>query len=1373
MALAALAVLFLFQLCRLSLSLNQEGLYLLQARRGLEDPNNALSDWNPRDSTPCNWTGITCSSAGATVTSVDLTGLGLTGPFPASFCRLPNLAFLSLSLNNINSSLPDSAVAPCAALAHLDLSQNLLVGPLPDALAALPSLAHVDLTGNNFSGPIPPSFGRFPVIQDLSLVANLLTSTVPAFLGNLTTLRQLNLSYNPFAAGGIPPSLGNLSSLEVLWLAGCNLIGDIPPSLGRLSKLADLDLSTNALSGRIPESIANLSSVVQIELYNNSLSGPVPLGFGKLSSLLCVDASMNQLEGPLPEDLFDAPFLESVHFYSNRITGSVPSGVSRSTSLIELRLFANRLNGSLPVDLGKNSPLMLFDLSDNLLSGEIPESICDRGVLEELLLIDNLFSGRLPEGLGRCRTLARVRLSNNQLSGEVPAGFWGLPHLWLLELRGNSFSGGISPVISSAANLSKILIDDNQFSGSIPSEMGALSKLYEFSASNNRLSGPLPSSLGNLGELGQLDLHHNFLSGELLRGIQSWKKLSELNLADNEFTGRIPPELGDLPVLNYLDLSGNLLTGDIPLQLQNLKLNEFNLSNNDLSGPLPPLFARGNYRDSFLGNPGLCHEFSGSCPVSRGTTDRRGFIWLLRSIFMLATLIFVVGVAWFFWRYRKYKKAQLTPDKSKWTLTSFHKLGFSEYEILDCLDEDNVIGSGGSGKVYKAVLSHGETVAVKKLWGTSKKEKGVDLLIDPKLDVRRHREEISKALSIGLLCTSSLPINRPSMRRVVKMLQEVRAENKTQIEFKDGKLSPYYGEEVDPNSSVGYGSVFFVFFHQRSAELCGRAYIATLISCVEVRKYFYQPAFTLSPPKAPSFSNGDFRFWAEKPFSSCLLAHTIEMMNQEASLEATPTWAVAGVCSILIFLAVIIEDALHRLTLLLERRKRKTLNPALNHVEAELRNLGLMSLLLTVAEQPISKICIPASLGDSFLPCKDAAPPGRFVEEQSCQEKGRVSLVSSVGTQQLQILIIVLVTLVLGEAKMKRWKAWEEETSTLEYQLSNDPRRFKLTRETSFGERHLRIWSNNCLFLWIVCFFRQFTDSVSKADYFSLRRGFVAVHFSQDCKFDFRKFLQRSLDKDFAVVVSISFWIWMCAVFFIFFNAYGFYSHYWLPFVPLVILLVIGTKLEVIITTMCLKSSNQAIVVPGTISVELENSNFWFAQPRLLLHLVQFILIQNSFQLAFFTWAWYNFGVRSCFYREVADIILSFGTGVLVQFLCAYVTLPLYALVTQMGSSMKETIFTDEVMKGLKSWKKRAKKNLANQRSVASNAFLPPPYTWLTDEASSSCSRTPRKREFRYPSRRLELLEVQRVVEEVIRHGANNMPNDGEVSFGLWRRPMN
>ncbi|BAT78817.1 hypothetical protein VIGAN_02155400, partial [Vigna angularis var. angularis] len=53
---------------------------------------------------------------------------------------------------------------------------------------------------------------------------------------------------------------------------------------------------------------------------------------------------------------------------------------------------------------------------------------------------------------------------------------------------------------------------------------------------------------------------------------------------------------------------------------------------------------------------------------------------------------------------------------------SFHKLGFSEEEILNCLDEDNVIGSGSSGKVYKVVLTSGEVVAVKKIWGGVKKD---------------------------------------------------------------------------------------------------------------------------------------------------------------------------------------------------------------------------------------------------------------------------------------------------------------------------------------------------------------------------------------------------------------------------------------------------------------------------------------------------------------------------------------------------------------------------------------------------------------------------------------------------------------------------
>uniref|UniRef100_A0A0D9UYV2 non-specific serine/threonine protein kinase n=1 Tax=Leersia perrieri TaxID=77586 RepID=A0A0D9UYV2_9ORYZ len=981
-------------------ALNQDGIHLLDAKRSLTVPDAALSDWNPLHSTPCNWTGISCDSAAGAgaVTAVSLPSINLAGSFPEALCRIPTLESIDLSGNYIGPNLTSAAVARCKSLRRLDLSMNSLVGPLPDELAALPELVYLKLDSNNFSGGIPPSFGRFRRLQSLSLVYNLLSGEVPAFLAGVSTLRELNLSYNPFVPAPLPPELGDLTALRVLWLAGCNLVGAIPASLGKLRNLTDLDLSTNALTGVIPREITGMTSVVQIELYNNSLTGKIPNGFGKLTELRGIDFAMNRLFGAIPDDLFEAPKLESVHLYANLLTGPLPESVAKAAALSELRLFANRLNGTLPADFGKNSPLVCVDLSDNSISGEIPPAICDRGELEELLMLDNMLSGRIPDGLGRCRRLRRVRLSNNWLDGDVPAAVWGLPHMSLLELNDNRLTGVISPVIGGAANLSKLVLSNNRFTGSIPPEIGLVSKLYELSADGNMLSGPLPGSLGGLEELGRLVLRNNSLSGQLLRGIRSWKKLSELNLADNGFSGAIPAELGDLPVLNYLDLSGNGLTGEVPMQLENLKLNQFNVSNNQLSGPLPPQYATTAYRSSFLGNPGLCGDIAGLCADSQGRSrSRSGFAWMMRSIFIFAAVILVAGILWFYWRYRSFNNSKLSADRSKWSLTSFHKLSFSEYEILDCLDEDNVIGSGASGKVYKAVLSNGEVVAVKKLWGLKKgadienggqgsaadnsfeaevktlgkirhknivklwcscthndikllvyeympngslgdvlhsskaglldwstrykialdaaeglsylhhdcvpaivhrdvksnnilldaefgarvadfgvakvveatvrgpksmsviagscgyiapeyaytlrvneksdiysfgvvllelvtgkppvdpefgekdlvkwvcstiDQKGVEHVLDSKLDMT-FKDEINRVLNIGLLCASSLPINRPAMRRVVKMLQEVRAEATRPRLDKDGKLSPYYYEDTsDQGSSV-------------------------------------------------------------------------------------------------------------------------------------------------------------------------------------------------------------------------------------------------------------------------------------------------------------------------------------------------------------------------------------------------------------------------------------------------------------------------------------------------------------------------------------------------------------------------------------------
>ncbi|KAF9679214.1 hypothetical protein SADUNF_Sadunf07G0116700 [Salix dunnii] len=970
-----------------STSLNQDGLFLQKVKLGLSDPSLALSSWNDRDDTPCKWDRVTCDESTQRVTSLNLSNLELMGPFPYFLCRLTTLTSVNLLNNFINSSLT-SDIAACQSLEVLDLSENLLVGSLPEALPELRNLKTLNLASNNFSGGIPEKFGEFQKLEWISLAGNLLTGTVPGALGNISTLRSLLLGYNPFAPGPIPSQLGNLTNLVELWLAGCNLVGSIPESLGKLSRLTNLDLSLNRLTGSIPSSLTWLKSVEQIELYNNTLSGELPPGISNLTSLRSFDVSMNQLTGTIPNELTQLE-LESLHLFENRFEGTLPESIARSPNLIDLKLFNNKLTGELPSQLGRNSPLKWLDVSYNGFSGAIPDNLCAKGELEDLILIYNSFSGEIPESLGKCNSLGRVRLRNNGFTGIVPEGFWGLPRVYLFELEDNSFSGKISNRIASAYNLSVLKISKNHFSGNLPVEIGLLGKLIEFSASDNLFTGPIPGSLVKLSNLSTLVLVDNELSGGIPAGIQGWKRLNDLRLANNRLSGSIPDEIGSLPVLNYLDLSGNYFSGKIPIQLQDLKLNLLNLSNNMLSGALPPLYAREMYRSSFVGNPGLCGDLKDLCP-HEGDSKKQSYLWILRSIFILAGIVFVVGVAWFYFKYQNLKKAKRAVTASKWR--SFHKIGFSEFEILDFLKEDNVIGSGGSGKVYKVVLSNGETVAVKKLSGESKKkdtsrssnkdefeaevetlgnirhknivrlwcccntgdckllvyeympngslgdllhsskgglldwptrykialdaaeglsylhhdcvppivhrdvksnnilldaefgarvadfgvakvvqgvnkgiesmsviagscgyiapeyaytlrvneksdiysfgvvilelvtgrppmdpefgekdlvkwvcttldQSGMEHVIDPKLD-SRYKDEISKVLDVGLRCTNSLPIGRPSMRRVVKMLQESSTGSKPKANKSDGKLSRFYNEVVSDQASL-------------------------------------------------------------------------------------------------------------------------------------------------------------------------------------------------------------------------------------------------------------------------------------------------------------------------------------------------------------------------------------------------------------------------------------------------------------------------------------------------------------------------------------------------------------------------------------------
>ncbi|KAK9065721.1 hypothetical protein SSX86_015122 [Deinandra increscens subsp. villosa] len=461
--------------------------------------------------------------------------------------------------------------------------------------------------------------------------------------------------------------------------------------------------------------------------------------------------------------------------------------------------------------------------------------------------------------------------------------------------------------------------------------------------------------------------------------------------------------------------------------------------------------------------------------------------------------------------------------------------------------------------------------------------------------------------------------------------------------------------------------------------------------------------------------------------------------SSERTLEETPTWSVALVCSVFIIISLIIEHGIHSLGKLFHKKQKKAMLEALEKMKAELMLLGFLSLLLTVGTKYVAKICVPEQIGYKMLPCKAKdveddynenknknkldvgdqsrkllslakemvfrrvlAPASDSGGSSSCAKVrmyGMVPMISSSAVHQLHIFIFILavfhvlysvVIIALGLAKMKKWKTWEGETTSLEYEFTNDPARFRFAHQTSFVKRHTGL-STKPGIRWVVAFFRQFFGSISKVDYLTIRNGFINKHFAPTSKFDFHKYIKRSMEDDFKSVLGISIPLWMFSIVFLLLNVHGWHALTYLSFVPLVILLMVGTKLELVIMEMAQQIQDKATIVRGAPVVEPSNKFFWFNNPHLVLFLIHFTLFQNAFQMAFFLWTLYEFGIHSCYHESMVGIGVRVGLGVLLHIMCSYITFPLYALVTQMGSHMKKSIFEEQTSKAIKKWQKAAK----------------------------------------------------------------------------------
>ncbi|TYI37662.1 hypothetical protein ES332_A03G228600v1 [Gossypium tomentosum] len=458
-----------------------------------------------------------------------------------------------------------------------------------------------------------------------------------------------------------------------------------------------------------------------------------------------------------------------------------------------------------------------------------------------------------------------------------------------------------------------------------------------------------------------------------------------------------------------------------------------------------------------------------------------------------------------------------------------------------------------------------------------------------------------------------------------------------------------------------------------------------------------------------------------------------KMMMEGRSLAETPTYTVATVITVLVFVCFLVERSIYRFGKWLKKTRRKALFASLEKIKEELMLLGLISLLLAQWARWISEICVDSSLfssrfytcsemdydmkynmfleSTSSFPNESVVPPKGLntLASHQCGE-GREPFVSFEGLEQLHRFLFVLgithvlyscLAVGLAMSKIYSWRKWENQANSIADGNLQAKRNKVMRRQTTFVFHHTsHPWSRSRILIWMLCFLRQFKSSIRKSDYLALRLGFITKH-KLPLSYDFHKYMVRSMEDEFHGMLGISWALWGYAIICIFVNIHGLNIYFWLSFIPAILVMLVGTKLQHVVSSLALEIKEQTGPPTGA-QVKPRDDLFWFGKPDILLRLIQFIIFQNAFEMATFLWSLWGFEQRSCFMKNHLMIVFRLTSGVIVQFWCSYSTVPLNVIVTQMGSRCKKALVAESVRESLHSWRKRVKQK-SKRESVHSH----------------------------------------------------------------------
>ncbi|KZV43423.1 leucine-rich repeat receptor-like protein kinase TDR [Dorcoceras hygrometricum] len=289
----------------------------------------------------------------------------------------------------------------------------------------------------------------------------------------------------------------------------------------------------NKLTGELPVGIGELPSLEVLYIWNNSFSGMLPQTLGSNGKLQQLDVSSNSLSGPIPPNLCRSNMLIKLILFANQFVGEIPPSLANCTALTRVRIQNNRLNGSIPIGFGSLPNLTFFDLSDNDLSGPIPKDLGNAARMESLNISENSFNSELPVNIWKAPNLQVFVASSANLNGKIP-DFIGCTRFYRIELDGNNFSGSIPWDIGHCEKLVTLNLRQNSLTGIIPWEISALPAITAVDLSHNFLTGAIPSNFNNCSTLEDFNVSYNQLTGPVSSSGLLFSSLHPSSFAGNE-----------------------------------------------------------------------------------------------------------------------------------------------------------------------------------------------------------------------------------------------------------------------------------------------------------------------------------------------------------------------------------------------------------------------------------------------------------------------------------------------------------------------------------------------------------------------------------------------------------------------------------------------------------------------------------------------------------------------------------------------------------------------------------------------------------------------------------------------------------------------